>query len=82
MQAHEIEKWLVKVLEHGATELVDAEIAKHIVRVFQLTQARYPSVAVLNMDGAAYEIAISTERQLRHRLATSEAGRSAAEKAA
>jgi hypothetical protein len=67
MRANEIKDWLVKVLEHGATELVDAEIAKHIVRVFELSQPRYPSLAVLNMDGAGYEIEFSTLRQLRAR---------------
>lgn len=71
MQAHEIKDWLVKVLEHGATDLVDAEIAKHVVRVFELSQARYPSLAVLNQDGAAYEIAFNTRKQLEHRLKTS-----------
>lgn len=68
MRADEIKSWLVKVLEHGATDLVDAEIAKHVVRVFELAQARYPSVAVLNQDGAAYEIELCTRRQLQHRL--------------
>jgi hypothetical protein len=35
MRAREIEKWLVKVLHDGATELVDAEIAKHIVEMWR-----------------------------------------------
>lgn len=39
MRAREIEKWLVKVLHDGATELADAEVARHVVRVFQLVEA-------------------------------------------
>lgn len=38
MRAREIEKWLVKVLHDGATELVDAEVARHIARVFDLLE--------------------------------------------
>lgn len=38
MRAREIEKWLVKLLEHGATELADAEFARHTIRVFELVE--------------------------------------------
>ena len=39
MRAREIEKWLVKILADGAQELADAEVAKHVVRVFELVEA-------------------------------------------
>jgi hypothetical protein len=38
MRASEIRKWLVHVLRDGATELVDAEVATHIVRIFELLE--------------------------------------------
>ncbi len=39
MRAKEIEKWLAKVLEHGATDMVDAQVAKHVVRMLELIEA-------------------------------------------
>ena len=39
MRAREIEKWLAKILEHGAVEMADAEVARHIARVWQLVEA-------------------------------------------
>lgn len=39
MRAREIELWLAKILRHGAMELADAEVAHHVVRVWQLVEA-------------------------------------------
>jgi hypothetical protein len=41
MRASEIRQWLVHVLRDGATELVDAEVAKHIVRVYELLEGAH-----------------------------------------
>jgi hypothetical protein len=64
MRAREIEKWLVKVLHDGATELVDAEIAKHIVEMWQRHIEREAGYRRHDIEEAAVTLPILRARAL------------------
>lgn len=56
MRAREIEKWLAKVLAQGATEIADAEVAKHIARVFELANQAYNRVGRWDREHGIHEL--------------------------
>lgn len=56
MRAREIEKWLAKTLSQGATEIADAEVARHIVRVFELANQAYERAGRYDREHGIHEL--------------------------